>query len=92
MLACDKYKTIKFPHGITVDDGSFNPACLVAVDVHNGDPCYILTRDIKGSAADVLRAIAPDLADIAETMALECFIAGDVWSKHDPMIRIESNI
>jgi hypothetical protein len=92
MLACDKYKTIGFPHGITVNDGSWNPATLVAVDMAYGGPCFIVTRDIKGKCGDILDTIAPGLAEIAETFATECHLANDVWSKHGPMVRIESNI
>lgn len=92
MLDCDKYQTIRFPHGITVNDGSFNPATLVAVDMAYGEPCYIVTRDIKGKASDVLESIAVGLSDIAETFAIEASLAGDVWSRHAPLVRIESNV
>ena len=92
MLDINKYQTIKFPHGITVNDGSFNPAALVAVDMAYGEPCYIVTRDIKGKASDVLEGIATGMSDIAETFAIEASLAGDVWSRHAPLVRIESNI
>ena len=69
-------------------DRNFNMTYLHGVSVQWGDACW--TVDGPGDPRAILNSYAPDLADIAEVMAVEASLAGDYRRFSDMVKFIEA--